>query len=340
MTLTRRQAYWLEVVGLGLVALALFRFGLLALAFLVPIQLVWIRRGESAGLTASAVFLAALAVMKLVDSARIAAVIDSGFAGALLLLDPLFALGFVVGLFVLNTERPFVPTAGGFRVADVVERMVAAVLAGALVYVPGFVALSASSEAGSALVAAQIELLGALLGESVREAELKALAELVVEIIVNGAFLGFFVTLIGNWWFGIVFAFRGRMALPEGNPVMARASGYELTRFSVPLWMVWVLIGGWGGVVLVLMTGTAWVAPVAWNVGLVSLAVYGVQGVAIVWYFLGRRRVSRGTRVAVVAGIAVGLLVPGLNVVVGVGLPGLGVSEIWIDYHRFDESEG
>ena len=340
MTLTRRQAYWLEVVGLGLVALALFRFGLLALAFLVPIQLVWIRRGESAGLTASAVFMAALMVMKIVDRARIAAVIDPELTGALLLIDPVFALGFVVGLFVLNTERAFVPIGGGFRTANVVERMVAAVMAGALVYVPGFIALGASTEAGSALAAAQIELLGSLLGESVREAELIALAELVVEIIVNGAFLGFFVTLVGNWWFGIVFAFRGRMALPDGNPVMARASGYELTQFSVPLWMVWVLIGGWTGVVLVMMTGSAWAAPIAWNVGLVSLAIYGVQGVAIVWHFLGRRRVSRGVRAAAVAGIAIGLLMPGLNVVVGVGLPGLGVSEIWIDYHRFDESEG
>ncbi|MCK4513963.1 MAG: hypothetical protein KAU31_01830, partial [Spirochaetaceae bacterium] len=59
-----QRAYWVEVVGLALAAVLFFRFGLLMLVFLLPIQISWVRRGERAGLQSSGIFLGALALLK------------------------------------------------------------------------------------------------------------------------------------------------------------------------------------------------------------------------------------------------------------------------------------
>jgi len=42
-----------------------------------------------------------------------------------------------------------------------------------------------------------------------------------------------------------VVAFRTRFPLTEGNPVMARLAGQDFGRFTVPVWSVWLFIGGW-----------------------------------------------------------------------------------------------
>jgi hypothetical protein len=336
-----QRAYWLETGGLALASVLLFRFGLLGLVFLVPVQLVWIRRGEEAGLFASAGVLLGVAAFKVVDLVRLRQQVGAGdVPEALVLLDLVFALGLLLGLFVMNSERAVVTGGDGkSRILTVGERMIAAIVAGALVYGPTL-ALLASGDAAARVISTQIELIRPLFeAAGATTEEIQLLTQVVISALLSGILFGYFLLLIGNWWLGLQIAFRSRLSLPAGNPVMARQAGYELTEFVLPAYMVWVLIAAWAGVLVSMLVELGAITYVVWNAAFVMLALYGVQGIAIVWYYLDRRKVDRGVRIAIAVGMVVGLLIPGLRMAVGLGLPGLGVSEMWIDYHRLKGSE-
>ncbi len=338
MRLHEPRAYWLEVGGLALVSVLLFRFGLLALVFLVPVQLVWIRRGEEAGLIASGGVLAGIALTKVIDLIRLRrSVGGADIPEALLLIDLVFAAGLLAGLFVLNSDR--MTLGANQRALTVAERMLVSIGVGAVVYGPT-VAIIALGETGGSVIAAQIEVFRPLFeAAGATTEEIRVLVEIIVGALLSGLLFGYFLMLVANWWFGVLLAFRSRFTLPAGNPIMARLSGYELTEFRLPVYLVWALIGAWGGVALLQFVELGWLSYVFWNAAFTMLALYAIQGIAIVWYYLDRRGVGRGARIGLAIGMVVGLLIPGVQLAVGLGLPGLGVSEIWIDYHRFQGSE-
>lgn len=341
MNLDDQRAYWLETAGLALASVLLFRFGLLGLVFLVPVQLVWIRRGEEAGLIASGGVIAGIALVKWIDLLRLRSAAGAeGVSGGVVLLDVVFAAGLLLGLFVMNSERAVIPVGDdGYRRLSVPERMIAAVCAGALVYGPT-IGLIASGDASNSVIAAQIELLRPLFeATGASTEEVRVLTEIIIGALLSGVLFGYFVMLVGNWWIGVQIAFRTRVRLPAGNPVMARHAGLELTEFRLPGYLVWALIAAWGGVLGSVVLEWGWISYIFWNAAFVTMALYALQGIAIVWYFLDRRKVQKGARIAVAVGMVFGLLIPGLQLFVGLGLPGLGISEIWIDYHRFRGSE-
>ncbi len=336
-----QRAYWLELGGLTLGSILLFRFGLLGLVFLVPIQLVWIRRGEESGLLASAGFLVGIALLKGVDLIRLRQIAGpEEVAASLVLLDLVFAAGLLLGLFAMNSERLVVSTGeNATRVLTVAERMLAAIGVGAAVYGPT-IGLVVAGDAADAIIATQIEMLRPLFSATGASSdEIGLLTEIVMSALLSGLLFGYFVLLIGNWWIGIQFAFKSRFSLPAGNPVMARLAGYELTEFRLPTYLVWALIGAWGGVLASITLELGWISYLFWNAAFVMLALYAIQGIAIVWFYLDKRKMQRGARVGLAVAFVIGLLIPGLQLLIGLGLPGLGVSEIWIDYHRLKGSE-
>ncbi len=343
MQVDDQRAYWLEIAGLTVAAVLLFRFGLLGLVFLVPVQLIWLRRGEEAGTLASAGVILGIGVFKWVDYLRLRRTIGPDeLPASLLLLDLVFAAGLLAGLFMMNSDRLTVADPAsetGRRTMTVPERMIAAVAAGAAIYGPT-IGLLVTGDAAESAIAMQIELMRPLFeAAGAGSDEITMLVRIVVSAILSGLMFGFFVMVTGNWWLGVQIAFKSRFSLPAGNAVMARHAGYELTEFKLPEYLVWALIGAWGGVLLSMVAELGWVSYLFWNAAFVTLALYGVQGIAIVWFYLDRRKVQRITRIGVAVGMVIGLLIPGLRFVVGVGLPGLGVSELWINYHRARGSE-
>ncbi len=343
MQVDDQRAYWLEIAGLTVAAVLLFRFGLLGLVFLVPIQLVWIRRGEDAGALASVGVILGIGVFKWIDYLRLRGTPGpDGVPAALLLLDLVFAAGLLAGLFMMNSDRLTVADSSGEtgrRTMTVPERMMAAVAVGTAIYGPT-IGLLAAGDAAESAIAMQIELMRPLFeAAGAGSEEIAVLVRVVIAAILSGLMFGFFVMVTSNWWLGVQIAFKSRFPLPAGNDIMARHAGYELTEFRLPEYLVWALIGAWGGVLLSMVADLGWVSYFFWNAAFVTLALYGVQGIAIVWFYLDRRKVQKITRVGIAVGMVIGLLIPGLRFVVGVGLPGLGVSELWIDYHRVKGSE-
>jgi hypothetical protein len=338
MELDSPRAYWIDVVGLALASVVMFRFGLLRLLFLVPIQLVWIRRGEYAALISSGISLVAMSAVSAVSLARIGE-LSGGSLGSLVLLDLVFVLGMLAGLFVLNSRRLVIRAGDGHRELTVPERMIAVVVAGLAIFGP-VIWLISRGDGANAIIAAQIEIVRPLLqAAGASTEEVRALTEMVVGALLSGVLFGYLLLVAGNWWFGLLVAFRTRLRLPEGNPVMARLASYTPTQFALPVWFVWALIGAWAGVLASITLELGSVSYVFWNAGFVTLAIYAMQGISILLHFAERRKLQRGMRMGMAVALVFGLLVPGLNFVVGLGLPLLGVSEIWIDYHRLKGSE-
>jgi hypothetical protein len=104
--------------------------------------------------------------------------------------------------------------------------------------------------------------------------------------------------------------------------------------FRVPDWLVWPLLVPWAVVLLDLKISLGPLRYVAWNLGLIMLFTYGMQAVGIIQTLLDRRNVSRGFRALIAGGLALMVLWPGVNFVVLIGLPCLGVSELWIHYRK------
>lgn len=342
MRISNQNAYWLEVAVLSLISVAFFRLGFFLLLFLVPIQILWVRRGERAGLIGSGIFLGALTILKGVDYLRVRELLanGSGVGVGLIFIDVALPIGFLIGLYALNSATAVVPvgSTGERRMLTNVERMIVALGAAVLVYVPVILYVHLNGVVDE-LIAAQVALVqSALSGAVATTEEIAVLSELIVRALLSGFLFGHLVVLLVNWWFGTRLAFRGRNSVSSEHAVAIRLAQFQLGTFRLPVNLIWLLIGSWGGVLLSMVVELEWFAYVLWNLALVALGFYGVQGLALLWYFLQRRRLPRGARLGVALALIVVLLMPGINLIVLIGLPGLGASEIWVNYHRFERN--
>jgi hypothetical protein len=331
------RAYWAEVIGLAVLAVIFFRFGLLLVAFLLPIQVSWVRRGERAGLLTSGTFLVLLALLKGVDYLRVRGVMPQGGAG-LLFLDIVLPVGFLIGLYLLNTPVFRLPRLTGTRSLGTAARIGAALVVAAVIYVPAGILIHLSGVVET-LIAVQTELVSSLLlAANATEAEVEQLSRFVLRVFLSGFLFGYLLLLVGSWWSGSRIVQKGRFAARDENPVSVRLASMRLPSFRLPGWMIWAMVVTLGGLVLTLRFDAGWLAYAARNLILVVMTMYAFQGLAILWFFLEKKNVSRGARIGLAAGLFFGLVLPGINLVVLLGLPGFGISEVWVNYHRFDRS--
>ena len=343
-----RRAYWIEVGLFALTATLAYRIGLLRvsafrpgllLVFLLPIQMCWVRRGERAGLLASGFLLGALGLIDFIGYLRIRPMADvAGEAVGLVFLDMLPALAFLAGLYLLNTPHLVIRFGRTERDLSVVERMIAAALAAVVVYVPAGLLLNLSGELDGFGTALADEFRAAFPALGATEGEILELVQLAVRMSLSAFVLGFFAMLLGSWWIGTRIALGQRFALRESNDVAERLRGFRVARFRLPVSMVWLVIAAWGGVLLSMLVDVGWLSFVFWNVALLALALYAIQGLGVVWHLLERRKLGRSQRIGVAVGLVIGLIIPGVNLVFLLGLPGLGISEVWVNYHRFEGS--
>ncbi|MEW5816027.1 MAG: DUF2232 domain-containing protein, partial [Spirochaetota bacterium] len=129
--------------------------------------------------------------------------------------------------------------------------------------------------------------------------------------------------LSGNWWLGTSI---GRRLKGE--------QAFEITRFSLPDFFIWPLLVSWAGILLDLFKNIGILGYVFWNAGFISLFLFGLQGLGIIRFLFGKHKVARGLRLISGIVLAVFILWPGLNIIVMIGIPGLGVSELWIKYRK------
>lgn len=320
MNIDENTAAWIETVALGLVAAFLFQSGLLLLLFLVPLQFLWVKRGPNSFFVSSGVALAGVLGAKIVQALRLAA---EQVDYALLFADMLLPIGLIAGLYVANFRRPI----AGYTVGGV-YRLLLATAAGFLVTLP-LVAYMARLEIVSSAVDAQIELFEAMLGaepgaESLigGEQARAALTQLAVDVFYGTYVAGIGMLIALDWYVGHRIARR----YGENTP--------DVRQIRIPATVVWPFVAALGLSALTLAADLGFLRYVIWNATLLLGFLYAVQGYAIARHLLDRFNVSRGLQFVLVVVAVMMLFIPGVNLIVVVGLPGLGLSETWIRYNR------
>ncbi len=307
---------WIETVGLAAAAGALYASGLFALLFLLPLEALVRRRGFPALVWASGIAILAVLVVDGVRLSRLSGGLGSPW---LLVWNWTLPLSLLVGLLVVEGSTGYLRR-GLYRLAAGWATALA-------VTVPVFAKVLADGSLRGFLER-QLEALGfAAEAEGNVGAGVEDIAATALGVLGNTYGFGLLFMLLVNWYLGAVLGYR----FSTGVAAPAR-----LDRFAMPADSIWALSGSIAALALGLAADLRVIEAVGWNLSLAVLTFYALQGIAVIRHLLQYYRLQQGVRMAVVAGVIILLFVPGLNVIVLFGVPGLGVSEHWIDYHRFE----
>jgi len=138
----------------------------------------------------------------------------------------------------------------------------------------------------------------------------------------------YFIMLSGSWWIGSIKIINGKWI-----------SRLNLKDFSIPEFMIWPLIIALTTVVISDKINTGFLGYIGWNILLIIVTLYGLRGIGIIQGLLLALNVPRFFRVLVFFMILLLLMQPGLKYIVLIAVPGLGVSEIWVNYKNIREKK-
>jgi hypothetical protein len=320
------RSHVFEILLFTLSSLLLYHTGIGLPLFLVPLQIVASRRGIRGFALAAAAFFAVFLLIRfwpalfssgheLPDSLG---AIEIGFAGVLLL-----------GMFVMNLPLRRRP-----RTA--VMLLAATGLAG-LAALPAALWLSGTPEFQHSMDLMFAEISKALssvfspaadggaaavFSQMLQPAQLRRMSE---AYFLRSLLADYAVLLAFSWWAGQAAANRVRVAA-------GIAPAFRLSRFRLETAWVWPLIVAGGLVLADLFFGIAGWAYIAWNIGLVLLFLFGLQGMAIILFLFEKYRVPRLLWVLLVVGLVILAASPGAGLFIVLVIPILGVSENWIRY--------
>lgn len=322
MTDTRTGRDRLSTLVSALVSILLYHLASFLNLFLVPLQSLYVRRGIRTAVAASVLTFVGINAWQFRFVLTGAEQLEplSVLVLAALPLAPL------AGLFIMNVPLPR-------RIRATYRLLAATALMGAA-SVP-VILYFASEPAFLQLLEAQIsavrELFAAgagLQGDSsllLSALDTGTLMELFFEVFFRTYLFGYFLVLGANWRLG---------TLLGGGPMRYIQNRDPLPAYRLPDRMIWALLVPWAANLVSLKMELGVLSHLFWNVGLIMLFLYGLQGLGIIKFLLARRNVSRGVRFMLGFTAVLLIMLPGVNLVLLLGIPLVGVSELWITYRK------
>lgn len=323
-----RQRGWAELIGLSLLSLFLYKVGIFLFLFLIPLQVLSVRRGLKEFLYGTGIVLFFIFVFGIIGTRKIE---NSTLRLSFVMLELAVPAALAGGLLFVNIDFEYL------------ERKLFKILA-----VTGIVGIISvlvivavlQNESYMLFMKDQLRLFinqfkdifigstaynEAMINEMLNP---EKLFETAKEIILRNYLFVYFLLLAGNWRLGTNI---GNRSVGEN---VAPFAGFQL-----PDSFIWPLLISWTGVLVDNFFSLGFVSYIVWNAGLIFLLLYGLQGYAIIRFLLGKSNASRGLRLFAGLGIVFLLFIPGLNLLVMVGIPGFGVSELWIKYRKEERKE-
>lgn len=307
----------LEGLGFSVLGVVLYQFQTTILIFVIPLVVLYKRQGYRVGFFGTLATFLGILLVKVIRGSSGGGIHRED----LLVLDLTYPFAFLMGIALTEGSFfPRIPPYGRIALVTVVSGILGIPL---IQYV-------LTDSAFEAYLKAQIETMmrGIVEGKSaldigtmgaVSTGEILRLSKL---IFANTYTLGYFLTFLFNWVVGSRIGLRSKGIYPVESIVGNVHLNEKL---------IWGFLLGWFGVLLTLVRPLGWVSIVFWNIALLSTALYGMQGIDILRYYI--KKVQR-LRLVILLTIVLFLLIPGLNILMMVGVPLLGVSEIWIQYRR------
>ncbi|TFG62001.1 MAG: hypothetical protein E4H36_09020 [Spirochaetales bacterium] len=324
MNLRYPKKTWIQFGVITGAAVLFYELGFLAFFFMVPLQFLYRMRGEELGILSS---IAAAVIILILGLIRTASVEESDLRTLLMGIEIFTLFIFLGGLYISNSR--LIPVG-----RQLYRLLIACLIAGGL----------------SAVFFIMLERSGTL------QRLLKSLFSQVLEILnisgdeaagtAGGGFLGGLLTPDSLYegfreaifrFFLFLYFLLLTMTIKIGSLFRRNSTegkNYAAILFHVPDWMIWPLIVSWGGVLLGVFVKTGPLPYVFWNTGLISLFIYGFQGVGILKYLMQKAKMQRGVQLFLNFVLVLLLIIPGINMITIFGIPALGVSEVWIKYRQ------
>ena len=308
---------WGYLLVTSIISFVLYQLNMVVL-FCIPLQVLLIRKGEKELIYAC---LSVMATIIITAFIRTAGVEDALLKRAVLL------TGIAIPAFIL----------GGFAAVSLswkiklrtLYKTLAVSLAAGIVSIPVLYVLG-RNDGFSQFLRGQIESVVQLLQMGIEESDaglfnvdVDTLTAYITGILLRNFLFAYFLIITGSVWVGRGIAGRILGAKPAG-----------LREFRLPDRMIWLLLVSWALVLVDYLSGIGVVVYAAWNIGSIMLFMYGVQGIGVIQALLDKHHVSSYLRILIVTGMAVLIFWPGVNLVILIGVPLLGVSELWIHYRK------
>jgi len=344
MTLTADHKQLLYILGMGVVSAVMYSTVFFAMAFLLPVLMVFNRFGFRNFLKTTAV---SGGLVMLIQTVLLASGGDVGLSG-FALLGYLPPVSMLAGTIILVMPRLA-------RISFVSRALLAGLTAG-LVMTPA-VAFIVNSAEFSVLLDAVIAQLQTYMQVSV--ASIANLPDFIRLTLVNVFAASFFVVIFASTWLSSRFS-RGRIvrdivlevgreAGRDGGLALQSQAVYKrlaavgssplLPDYRVPANYVWMLLGAWSLILLNRYLSSGIVGALAWNTALALSICYAVQGLAVIFVRLLQTRMAPAAN-AVLAILLLLVVVGGTSsLIVGVILALIGTLETWLPLRNQTKGE-
>lgn len=315
---------WIEIGVFAVAAFLLFQIRAAFFLSAVPLFLLGFRRDEKAQLYGVGLFLLAILLVTVV---RLRGLDGKELHGFLLAMELGYPLSLALGVVIVR-----------LREGRTLYKLLEATTAVAIVSVVPILIYTRDPKV-TAFVGEQIRLIAEAFTEALTQGGdassassllaggEKDIVTLIRDIFFRNYLFSYFLLLSAMW------------ALSDG--VYRRIRGmapFLLEKFEVPEQFLWPFIIGWAGVLLDVVFGLGVVGYPIWNIAMILLVIYAFSGIGILRYLFRKYGVGPGLRIMVMIASIIVLFTPGINLVLVVGVPLLGVSEYWIHF-RYEEGE-
>ncbi|MDR1933177.1 MAG: YybS family protein [Spirochaetales bacterium] len=316
---TEKKSALVEILIFSAGAVVFFELSAFLVIFVIPLAVLYRRRGFYAGLFGSCMTAAGIAIIRLYQ-------MQSASSGAvrydLLGVTLVVPLSFLIGLCLLEA-----PQLARLRIW---QRLVCAALAAGVVYLPLLYLLVVSEEFDT-LLRAQVEaIMRAVQGVQApgtlpAAVNVEEIVRLSKKVFLNTFLAGYLFTLAANWVIGVKMAMRMNGAAGEFPPYRS---------FRLPDKAVYVFLVSWAVVFAAFFRDMGIAGAAAWNCALVISLLYMCQGIGIIK--IRTEAVPRAFRLLVMIVCATLVFTAGLAFIFGImaGVALLGVSELWINYRN------
>ena len=316
---------WLEILLFTTASLILYHTGVGLILFLVPLQVVGSRRGVRRLALSAGVFMAVFLGIRFAPvlfSSRAPRpdILVYGEIGIVLLL--------LLGLVAINVQLPRVQRKLYLLLGTAVAAAVVAVPLGLLfASTPGFREAVANlfadvSKTLSGVFAPADGVAGSLMSSFLQPAKLEQLSE---AYILRSFLLDIVVMLSFSWW-------AGQAAASRTAVLFGARPAFRFAEFRLESWWMWPLIVSGALVLADLFFGISAWAYLAWNVALVLLFLFALQGLAIIRFVFEKHGVPRFLWLLLIVGLGLLSASPRAGLFVLLAVPAFGVSENWIRY--------
>ena len=314
-----------DIIWFTILATLFHQSGYLMMLFLIPLQVIRNRKDFRTLLISSAAVLTAVMLMAIVRS--------GGFENyshrvVFIISEVLMPAYLLAGFLYINYDWPGNPR--------MLKRMLAATAAAFIIGIP--VLLFYNNQILQEFYLEQyrfgIEYLKSMLAQndSVEAGELaeriqsfspEYMSETIKRSALRTYLFWYFLILSGSWWFG-----------SSGIRYGKWRSALNPSIFTMPDFMVWPLIVSLLVVLVDRKISAGFIGFTGWNILLIMATLYGFKGLGIIQNFMKILKFPPPMRMMIIFTLSLLLVQPGINYFILIGVPLLGVSEIWIKYEK------